>query len=179
MTKMDEFTLDMTSGFRGTAKWMFAEFVGKPIHYLEVGIYEGRSGCWMLDNVLTHPLADHTGVDVAQGDRDAAAHETAIQNFSRHKGKYVLIRGDSTEVLPALVRWQARFEIVYIDGGHAKEQCLADLNNAWPLVAPGGVLLCDDYLHPDYGVKEAVDQFIGETGLEPFYKDYQVAWRKL
>jgi predicted O-methyltransferase YrrM len=37
---------------------------GKPIHYLEVGLFEGRSMVWMLENVLTDDEATATGIDV-------------------------------------------------------------------------------------------------------------------
>lgn len=33
------------------------------IHYLEIGAFEGRSGMWMLDNILTHPSSRMTVID--------------------------------------------------------------------------------------------------------------------
>ena len=39
--------------------------VGEPgLNYLEVGVYEGRSVLWMLENVLTDPTSTVTGVDI-------------------------------------------------------------------------------------------------------------------
>jgi hypothetical protein len=38
---------------------------GKPnIHYLEIGVFEGRSLIWMLENILTHPTSKATCIDV-------------------------------------------------------------------------------------------------------------------
>jgi hypothetical protein len=43
---------------------VLSPFKGKPdIQYLEVGLYEGRSALWVLENVLTHPSARLTGID--------------------------------------------------------------------------------------------------------------------
>ena len=40
-------------------------FKGKPdIHYLEIGVFEGRSAVWMLENILTHPSSKLTGIDI-------------------------------------------------------------------------------------------------------------------
>jgi len=38
---------------------------GKPkINYLEIGVCEGRSLIWVLENILTHPTAKATCVDI-------------------------------------------------------------------------------------------------------------------
>jgi hypothetical protein len=60
-----EFTIDWFS--RNIPIWEYgmSSYVGKPdIQYLEVGMYEGRSVVWMLENVLTHPTARVTGLDL-------------------------------------------------------------------------------------------------------------------
>jgi hypothetical protein len=44
------------------------DFAGKPdLQYLEVGVYEGRSVVWMLENILTHPTSHVTGIDIFYG----------------------------------------------------------------------------------------------------------------
>jgi hypothetical protein len=41
------------------------DFKGREsVNYLEVGILEGRSFIWMLENVLTHPSCTATGIDL-------------------------------------------------------------------------------------------------------------------
>jgi hypothetical protein len=64
-----------TTGMQFTRRWFlnrnlatFREFVhpawaGKPITYVELGVFEGMSMCWMLQRVLTHPAARAIGVD--------------------------------------------------------------------------------------------------------------------
>ena len=39
-------------------KKLLKEFKGKPgVNYLEIGLFEGRSFFWMLENILTHPTS--------------------------------------------------------------------------------------------------------------------------
>ena len=43
----------------------FAPYRGRPgLRYLEVGVFEGRSLLWMIDQVLTHPSSQATGIDI-------------------------------------------------------------------------------------------------------------------
>ena len=39
-------------------------YINKPyINYLEIGVFEGRSMTWMMDNILTHPTSSAIGID--------------------------------------------------------------------------------------------------------------------
>ena len=53
------------------------------------------------------------------------------------------IVGDSKEVLQNLER--GRFHIVFLDGSHLYDDVSADIRNAIPLVAEGGILCGDDF----------------------------------
>ena len=57
-------------------------------------------------------------------------------------------------------------DIVFIDGDHSYEACLADLRAWLPKVRSGGVICGHDYGHPKIGkVKKAVDEYFGEVLL--------------
>ena len=69
--KKYEFSTDWFTNQNRIPLWekMLRPFKGKPdIHYLEVGVYEGRSAIWMLENILTHPSSTLTGIDIFPGD---------------------------------------------------------------------------------------------------------------
>lgn len=52
-----------------------------------------------------------------------------------------------------------RFELLYIDSSHAREDTLAELRAWRPALVPGAPVVFDDYTHPDYaGVREAVSE---------------------
>jgi predicted O-methyltransferase YrrM len=53
-------------------------------------------------------------------------------------------------------------DLLYIDSSHEREPTLAEVRAWRPYMGPGGVIVFDDYLHPDFpGVAEAV----AELGL--------------
>lgn len=118
------------------------EFRGKPnVHYLEIGAYEGRSVVYMLENVLTDPSAKVTAIDVFDGpykdkyaaniERTGAADKvTTISNFSQLALRQLPLNS---------------FDIIYIDGSHAKADVLEDAVLSWRLLKAGGVMIFDDY----------------------------------
>lgn len=61
------------------------------------------------------------------------------------------------------------FDVVYIDANHKYEYVKQDLQAWWPKVKSGGVLCGDDYEDAggeDFGVIQAVDEFVSENSLE-------------
>jgi predicted O-methyltransferase YrrM len=59
---------------------------------------------------------------------------------------------------------EERFRFVHVDGGHALEQALFDLNLCKPHVVPQGIIALDDNAHPGYpGVEEAARRFLQEN----------------
>jgi cephalosporin hydroxylase len=57
-------------------------------------------------------------------------------------------------------------ELIHIDGSHDYESVFADLKRWWAILAPGGVIICDDYDINGViwqSVRHAVDDFLKET----------------
>lgn len=79
------------------------------------------------------------------------------------RGKITQWLGDSRTLNLAPLHAQAG--LVYVDGGHSYEVCLADSHAAFRLVRPGGVVVWDDY--GDYwpGVRRAVDELAARRNL--------------
>lgn len=178
-----EFVHDMTQAFRDTAPRVFAEFIGQPVKMLEIGVYDGRSACYALDNILTHPASVYNGIDLIKGHEEA--HMRARQNLKPFGDKVVLTVGDSKQIVPRLESCGLKYEMIYIDGCHTVEGCYADMKNCWRILKTSGVMLVDDYLHPDYNLKAAVEKFMGSFPLSfaPMFncihQDYQIAFRKI
>ena len=57
------------------------------------------------------------------------------------------------------------FDFVYIDANHEYDYVVADIKAWFPKVKSGGILAGHDYKE-GYGVVQAVDEFIKETGLK-------------
>ena len=68
------------------------------------------------------------------------------------------------EVLRAYGTW---FDLIYVDAAHEEAAVLRDMENAWSVLAPGGILAGDDY-DPEHwpGVVGAVGRFVSARGLK-------------
>jgi predicted O-methyltransferase YrrM len=59
-----------------------------------------------------------------------------------------------------------RVDLLYIDSSHDRDETVAEVRAWQPVLAPGGLIVFDDYTHPDYpGVREAITQ-LGLSGEE-------------
>jgi hypothetical protein len=155
-------------------------FKGEPdIHYLEVGVFEGRSALWVLENVCTHPSSRITGIDPGIETR---AHKTLLSNIklSGQEQRFSLIKGFSQFELRKLP--VGSFDIIYIDGDHRPKAVIEDSILAWRLLKPGGLVIFDDYLkfQGEEGPKIAIDSFYHffHEEFEVIHCGYQVILRK-
>lgn len=180
-----------TSGWhlRHVELWtrVFAELRDQPdLRYLEVGVFEGRSLLWMFENVLTHPSARATVIDVFAGDYEATFDANlAASGLGDRVTKLV---GPSARELRKLDG--AGFHIIYIDGSHTADDVLLDAALSWDLLAPGGFLVFDDYawdgrrgatpLPDELRPQLAIDAFVtaNRYALELVHRDYQLIVRK-
>ena len=44
-------------------KFVYPKWAGKPLTYLEIGVFEGMSMVWMLQHILTHDNSRGVGID--------------------------------------------------------------------------------------------------------------------
>ncbi|MGZ3458609.1 MAG: class I SAM-dependent methyltransferase [Archangium sp.] len=145
-----EFTTDFGSEHQARWRDELAHLVGRPdIHALEVGSFEGRSACWWLENILTHPTSTLTCVDtfsVVLGGVIYDRHDTRFdRNMARTGAAHRVrkLKGRSRELLPHLT--PASFDFVYVDGAHHVAEVMFDALLVWPLLRDGGTLIFDDY----------------------------------
>jgi predicted O-methyltransferase YrrM len=153
-----EFTTDWFSRFSSVWKQLLDRY--KPARLLEIGSYEGRAACFLIEACAAdRPIELHCvdtwagGVEHDSGampevearfDRNlAAAREGAAHPVDFHKHKSLSA--------PALVRLLAAgragsFDLVYVDGSHQAPDVLADAVLAFMLLRVGGLIIFDDYL---------------------------------
>lgn len=138
---------------------------------LEIGVYEGASSCFWSDFYLDHPESRLISIDPFTGSEEHHAELdkhpelknlelTARTNISKSKnaGKVEIIKGYSWEVFATFNRRpeeQKTIDVLYIDGAHDPVSVAQDTLLYAPFVAPGGLILFDDYGHPD--VQRGVD----------------------
>lgn len=165
---------------------LLRESMGQPgLRYLEVGVFEGRSLMWMVDNVLTDETSHATGIDIMLAD-------ALLENVERSgaAGRITLLRAFSQVQLRKLEL--SSYDIIYIDGSHMANDVLEDIVLAWRLLKPGGLLILDDYHYTASGntrgvktpaelrPKVAIDGFVSafRNTVIVEHKGYQMALRK-
>ena len=158
-------------------------FKGKPdIHYLEIGVYEGRSAIWMLENILTDPSSKLTGIDTFP--KDLKKRYLANLSISGFAHKATTIEGSSQIELRRLPL--NSFDIIYIDGCHRADCVLADAVFSFELLKTDGLLIFDDYplfwnqLPEELRPQIAIDSFITayRNSIEVVHRGYQFFIRK-
>lgn len=130
---------------------LLAEFKGRPVKFLEVGSYEGRSTLWLCENILTHPDARIVCVDTFKGNDEMAPHEKIgiFERFMYNIGPFgskvdkvmAMESGLALRSFPAV----ETFDFIYIDGCHRSRNVLEDAVLSYPLLKVGGIMLFDDY----------------------------------
>jgi predicted O-methyltransferase YrrM len=149
---------------------------------IEIGTYEGRAACWLLENILTGPDSQLVCIDphsyqhsdAVAGERFSSLKpEKVFAAWQANLAEYVaagrcrLIPDASIRALLQLIcSQQPQWDLVYIDGSHLARCCLEDSVLAWQLLRPGGIVIWDDYIwRPPAGrvsptCKVAIDAFL-------------------
>ena len=128
------------------------------LDFLEVGVYEGRSVIWLLENILTDKSSKITCIDsFIDPEYDAANIISLKEQFSRNVFKYrdqiTLFHKTSFEALQELNKIENKFDFIYIDGCHKAQSVLEDGVLAFRLLKNNAVMIFDDF---NWNVKENI-----------------------
>ncbi len=170
----------MSSLYQFTADWfshaepVWGELLAQlnPSRVLEIGSYEGRSACFLIDRIAAQRPLELRCIDSWSGRLDYAADvdlasveerfdcniATAIRGAA-HPVTFHKNKGASKLHLAQLLGAGAsRFDLIYVDGSHDAPDVLSDAVLAFHLLEPGGVMVFDDYLWP-LGAEGARDHY--------------------
>lgn len=156
------------------------EWAGKPVVYLELGVFEGQSIVWMLQKILTHPDSRAVGVDpwlqTTKLDEETmeAVMNRAEHNVEPWSDRCRLIRANSAEVLRKMCSRggfggikKGTVDVCLVDGNHNALAVLDDLRHVHRLMRPGGWMLLDDVINvhekKDH-VRQGLDAWLKEIG---------------
>jgi len=192
------FCTDWTSWHFPTWMTLLVPFRHRQARMLEIGSWEGRSALFFLNYL---PQMKLTCVDTfaggqehqeaaAKSPEDALLLRTVEDRFDANTGAFSdrleKIKASSSDALIELGLSGRRFDIAYIDGGHRAREVYADSALCWPLMAPGGLVILDDYLwaempDPMDNPKPGIDAFLKsiEGQYRIVHNDYQIAITKL
>ncbi len=153
-----EFTKDWFSA--STPVWQKLLESLAPRRLLEVGSFEGRSACYLIDILsprhaielhcvdtfaggVEHSVLDMSAVEIRFRANVRLAAEKAL-----HSPHVVIHKQASDMALATLLAGGGRdsFDLIYIDGSHQAKDVLADAVLGFRLLRRGGVMIFDDYL---------------------------------
>ncbi|MBE9122035.1 tetratricopeptide repeat protein [Tychonema sp. LEGE 07199] len=145
---------------------------------VEIGSFQGMSACWLLDNILTHPTAKITCIDLYfQQHFKGNIVKTGVGE------KVIELEGYSQDLLINLT--SEFYDIAYVDGCHKPTSALQDAILSWRLVKVGGLMIFDDYEFtfpdsPEQDTKIGIDVFLEmfSSQLEVVHKGYQLIVKK-
>jgi predicted O-methyltransferase YrrM len=150
----------------------------RPVRYLEIGSFEGSSLAFvhtLLNGDVRITAIDAFMDDSGKSDTNWSATEaTFLANVEAiGAGKVTrTLKGRSIDHLPKLIDADERFDLIFVDGSHMTLDVMSDAALAWRLLAPGGLMIFDDYWYRMehaaqlYEPKRAVDAFIAMMAPE-------------
>jgi predicted O-methyltransferase YrrM len=189
-----QFSADWTS--HNFPNWMtvLAPLQNRAAHVLEIGSWEGRSAIFWLEYLPRCRLVcidsfdgGTTGPTLPELRSQAALTEGRFDaNLAPYAGRFEKVVSRSVPALDRLNARKSEFDLIYVDGGHLRDEVLVDSLLCWPMLRPGGILIWDDYAwHPELPSRqrpqEAIDTFLRlQTGsFTELHRSYQVIVEKI
>lgn len=134
---------------------------------LEIGCFEGRATCWMLQNMLADDGViycvdtfkggqEHEGIDLS---RLRDVFEENISACAKPTQEVKILENLSFKSLAMLIMAELKFDFIYVDGSHEIQDVITDACMAFQLLKPGGVMLFDDYEGTE-DMKTAINTFL-------------------
>jgi predicted O-methyltransferase YrrM len=153
-----EFTTDWFSKY--WPNWLTLTADQRISKILEIGSFEGRSACTMIDHFSKTAPLELVCIDDWGGGADLAEFDMKVveQRFNRNIQRAISgapnpvkvqkCKGNSVEMLSALLinGCKNHFDLIFVDGSHEAPDVLSDLVMSYQLCAIGGLIICDDYL---------------------------------
>jgi len=131
---------------------------------IELGSFSGESACVMASAGVRSLICLDDWDPAYSRKHDMELVELRFDTMAAHfPGRIAKIKGDGRESLARLAREGLRVDFVYVDGNHAKESVIADIEAALPVIRKGGLICGHDFGRSIWrGVTEGVRQRLGE-----------------
>lgn len=153
--------------FENTAKRVWDNLIPKinPTRILEIGSFEGKSTCYLIDMLAQKKQIEIYCVDSWEGGfehqkgQNAEANLPLVEKRFRHNTQLaiknakndvelVIHKGWSDAVLSKLIAEEKQnyFDFIYVDGSHCAPDVLCDAVLGFRLLKKNGFMFFDDYL---------------------------------
>jgi len=152
--------------------------------FVDVGVWKGQSTVFVAESMrdadidgcvisidtflgsLEHSLRGRPLFKRTNGRPDL--YETFLDNVFYRNLTHLVVPLPQTSLCAARVlrHFNITAGIVHIDASHTYEDVLADVEAYWPLIAPGGYLVGDNYHQSWPGVVKAAQEFSRRVGID-------------
>jgi predicted O-methyltransferase YrrM len=178
--------------------------MGPVSRILEIGVYQGRATCWMLEHMLAKdghmicvdPFIEEDGVDAFTTELVTQSPHYNAERLALWRSNTEEIRqpeqglevrvGRSYQELAKLIQENQSFDFIYVDGNHSASSVLADACMCFGMLRPTGIMLFDDYLwdhDPNWLLrpKMGVDAFVNmyQPLSRQIISNYQLAIQRI
>lgn len=151
-------------GFRyGLATW--AAMI-QPLRYLEIGTRQGHSLALValiagsrlelatsIDLYIENYGGEPNGLEITEATLERCG---VIAGELLECGPVEMWQGNSHAILPHFIEELRRYNLILVDGDHTESGAREDLDHAWELLEPGGVMIFDDCVNGSEGDLETV-----------------------
>jgi len=134
----------------------------RPSRILEIGAYEGRATCWLVEQCSRYnPVeifcvdtweggVEHKGTDFKEVENRFNHNiQLAVNSQNVHKATVIQVKGTSLAGLSKIAAHGIRnFDMVYVDGSHMASDVFFDAAMAFQLCKVGGLIIFDDWNAP-------------------------------
>ena len=149
------------------AKFFIGKKIKKNFKILEIGSFEGLSTTFFIDNFLIKSNSTLTAIDpfilYSKNDHISLLSHIQIKNFffnisqSKYPEKVQYLGLTSDQFFEVN---KNKYNFIYIDGMHTKDQIKKDIINSWDSLLIDGIMWMDDYLGDYDKLKKAFDEAI-------------------
>jgi hypothetical protein len=121
--------------------------------YLEIGVCDGKSMCWMLDNVLTKAGDRAWGIDpyISKDStrEDWCAEIAEMKRRAQVNLSWAVQSGRLEMIFEQSQLWLRRQEslnldMVFVDGSHSAKNAMEDMVLSFHMLRRGGIMVIDD-----------------------------------
>jgi hypothetical protein len=130
----------------------------------------GTSLLYMVDMWESHP--EFPGDAGFEQEWHTKNYKDAMNRIEEYNSKVKVLRGSSVSMAQNVPN--GSLDLVYIDACHSYECVMNDLKAWLPKVKKGGIVAGHDYLNPDYGVYQAVNEFASKYTVKTILENKMV-----
>jgi Methyltransferase domain len=155
------------------AIWCLARHVA-PQRVVEVGVARGITSRFVLEALERNGAGHVWSIDLPPQMKESLHHEIGAAVSDQLRARWSYIEGSSRRRLPALLSEVREIDLFIHDSRHTERNLRFELDHAWAILKPGGMLVADD-IDLNWGFHSFTQTFSGHRSLichaEPLQPD--------